>query len=289
MKISIVIIVKNDRGVADTLQHLYKKINNNVEIIVVDSSKPKLHDIYKRFQKVQWIDFVSKSKNKISIPEQRNIGVKKAKGEIIVFIDANCIPVGNWLETLIKPIIEYNEKIVCGRARDLHNTTHRDDFPVGNKNPKYIGECATINLAIHKDVFKKVGYFDESFQYGSDLDFTWRAVDSGFKIRYVKDAVIKHDWGDVKHEMKRAFRYGQGRAKVYKKHPKRIKQLITQDYFFLFYIVFLLGLPLVLFFPYYPFLLVIPFVKNIYKKPFQTIADHFCYAVGFLLEVVNLT
>jgi glycosyltransferase involved in cell wall biosynthesis len=92
--ISIIIIVKDDRGIEDTLNSLKKiKKPEKTEVIVVDASKKEtLLDIRKKFPNVKWIYFQSKMDNKITISEQRNIGIKKARGDIITFIDANCTP-----------------------------------------------------------------------------------------------------------------------------------------------------------------------------------------------------
>ena len=94
------------------------KIENSPQTIIYSASEfwqdtiPAL--ILKfRFPKVRWIYFHNKTNKKITIPEQRNLGIKKARGDIIVFIDANCVPRKNWLVELTMPIFKDNENIVA--------------------------------------------------------------------------------------------------------------------------------------------------------------------------------
>ena len=61
------------------------------------------------------------------------------------------------------------------------------------------------------------------------MDFTWRITQEAYKIRRNKNAVIYHDWGNLKQEIKRAFRYGEARVRLYKKHPGRWRNLFDYD------------------------------------------------------------
>ena len=56
------------------------------EILVVDASEGNLYDIKKESPSVRWIYFHNKKNKKIKTPGQRNLGLKKAKGNIITFI-----------------------------------------------------------------------------------------------------------------------------------------------------------------------------------------------------------
>ena len=63
---------------------------------------------------------------------------------------------------------------------------------------KHLDEAPTMNMAFKKVIIKKVGFFDEKSIYGSDMDFTWRITQEAYKIRRNKNAVIYHDWGNLK-------------------------------------------------------------------------------------------
>lgn len=286
--VSIIVIVKDDKGVDLTLRSLLTiQRSSNSEIIIVDSSDGKLDYIKEKYPKFKWIPFHISSHKKITIPEQRNVGINYAKGNIIVFIDAGCIPEENWLEILISPITSGQENIVAGCVYSLNSPSFRDETVRLNRNKTYLEEAPTINIAINKSVFKEVGTFDESFEYGSDVDFTWRCRDLSYRILYEQNAVIRHNWGQTKQEVIRSFRYGKARAKLYRKFPKRILYAVSQDPISIIYPFFLLLLPFTFYIPFFPLVLLIPLIKNIHKKPFATLMDHLIRGYGILYGLIT--
>ena len=286
---SIVIINKNDRGIADTLAAL-QDIDCPIpyEVVVVDASSGKLDDIAAKFPKVKWIPFASRTGRRFTIPEQRNTGVAEAKGDIIVYTDANCIPQKGWLNLLLAPILKGEERIVAGSTMSRNGVTVHDQNRERREGLKYLDECPTINLAFTREAFDKIGAFDERFDYGSDVDFSWRAADLGIKVRYIPEAMIAHDWGKSGDNMKRAYRYGIARARLYKKHPRRWRRLLGPDITALVYPVYLVGLPLTLWFWPYPLLILVPLAKNLQHQPQKVLANHLVYAFGVLRELVRI-
>lgn len=289
--ISIIIILKNDPEVINTIQGLNKmNKKSDLEIIVVDRSTIKYPRIVSKIP-LTWISFDPKGK-RFTIANQRNAGIRNSKGEIIVFIDASCVPDPRWIEEITRPILKENEKIVMGRTGSIGKNTLNDlAFKHLAKNKrKYVEGAATINLAISKEVFKKIGYFDETFDYGSDMDFTWRASDAGFKVRYQESAFVAHNWGTTHDEIKRTILYGRARARLMRKHWKtRWKNLFTVDSPALVYPLLIIGLPIALIFPAYLFLFVLLVLKNIKEpNPVGIVMKHIVYGWGVILEIVGL-
>lgn len=288
--VSIVIIVKNDRGIDKTLASIYEQETTyDYEVLVVDASGDRLLDIKNKYPQTQWVYYPGKKDKKYTIPEQRNIGINLASGEIVVFIDASCVAEKTWLQQLVCPLIAENESITAGRVKSEGKDTLNDLTAVNNSNRKYLDECPTINLAFKKILIDQVGNFDENFNYGSDVDFSWRVIDAGYKVRYVSNALITHDWGTVKHEIKRNLLYGQARARLYLKHKNKIPRIISKDQVLLVYPLFLLGLPLTLLIPWYPLILVFLVLKNINQpKPVELVFSHLVYGVGVLAEIFKI-
>ena len=190
-----------------------------------------------------WVDFQPPPDVRISIPHQRNRGLAEATGDVIVFTDASCIPQPGWLEKLVTPISEGREQVTNGPAwLGEHN------FAVerGKPQPDYMKQAATINLALGREVFDTVGLFDERFAYGSDTDFTWRVVDAGIEIRWVPDAVVVHDWGNFRRNLRRSRQYGAARVRLYDKHRRRLARMPFDDPVVLVYPLFLLAAPFML-------------------------------------------
>lgn len=285
--ISVVIIVKNERGIENTI----RKINSipkpeKTEILVIDASGGNLDDISKMFPKVRWIPFRNTNLlKKYTIPEQRNLGIKLAKGDIIVFIDANCIPMKNWLIEIVSPIRKNKENVIAGLVKSTGGKSIWDGEQEKIGSKKYIRECSTLNMAFNKDITKKVGYFDERFNYGSDMDFTWRIIDAGYRIRYSKKAVIYHDWGNFKKEIKRSVIYGEARVVLYTKHTSRLTNFLNYykdpytpfTFFFFLYILFL---PIALIYPYYLIFILIPIIKNVKHRPFENMLIYWSFGLG---------
>lgn len=284
--ISVIVIVKNDRKIENVLEGIKGIISAyKTETIVVDASEGALDDIKRRFPDVEWIYFHNSNNLQSSIPEQRNIGLNTAKGEIVIFIDSDCIPDTNWLTEIIKPIKEENEFIVAGRVINSDkNSLHSVEFDK-NLDKKYLGEAPTMNLALHRKVIEDVGLFDTNFQCGEDVDFLWRAIQKGYKIRLASNAIIYHDLGDNKKELRRMITYGAARVQLYRKHLYRIKYFIGDEIFKILYPLFFIFLPVSIRFPLY-LLLLIPFIYLNIKSDFATTIKRIqlktLYGIGIL-------
>ncbi|MDD5192773.1 MAG: glycosyltransferase [Candidatus Nanoarchaeia archaeon] len=291
--ISVIIIVKNDRGIENTLNSLKKvKKPEKTEIIVVDASEGALDDIKKKFPKVRWIYFHNKTDKEITIPEQRNLGIKKSKRDIIVFIDAGCTADKRWLKELIRPIREENETFVTGMVKSINEEKTHDVTWKKLKNCKYRNDAGSANTAFMKKIIGKIGHYDENFYYGSDIEFSYRAKKGGYKLRYNPKAIIFHDWGSLKQELKRGFRYGEASIIIYKKHRDKLYNLFKlKENLFTFYalgfFIYVIFIPIISFFWIgYPIFLLIPFFKNIKNNPLRKLLFDFFWGFGVLKELI---
>jgi len=224
----------------------------------------------------------------VSIPHQRNAGVRAAEGEIIVFLDAGCRPSPEWLAQLVRPVLQ-DEHLAAGITVSPPGSKGErvaDRLMVkGTLTNRYIKECSTINLAFRREVFDTVGGFDEGFAYGSDIDFSWRVTDAGFRIRGVPGAVARHDAGTLRRQLRRSYVYGKARVRLYRKHRARLRQLIRNDAAVVAYPIFLLGLPLTLIYPFYPALLLIPAWRN-RSDGAVGVLKNLTFGAGVLAELV---
>ena len=85
------------------------------EIVVVDASDGRLADIALAFPDILWIDFIPPAGSKpVTIPKQRNAGIASARGEVVVFVDAGCMPGAGWLDALLAPIARGDELVTVG-------------------------------------------------------------------------------------------------------------------------------------------------------------------------------
>ena len=292
--ISVVIISKDEAGLDDTLAGVSSQVadlGQHGEIIVVDASEGRLDHIRQRHASaVRWLDFQPPPGVRLSIPHQRNVGVRTAKGDIIVFTDAGCLPEEKWLLRMVEPL-HSGENAVAGTSQDLSGAiAFPNEYIRRLKNTEggsYLVESPTLNFAFRRPAFDELGGFDESFDYGSDVDFTWRLNDAGHRVRHVPEAIIRHDYGTARRQRRRCYLYGKARARLYRKHRARRRHLLRDDPVVVVYPLFLLGLPLTLVFPLYPLLLIIPAWRNRANGGFQALIDHLWYGAGVLAELAG--
>jgi len=301
--ISFVIISKDEPELDGTLTAVAGQAaqdDEGHEIIVVDASAGRLDRIAAAHPGVRWLDFSPPEGVRVSIPHQRNAGVRAAAGDTIVFTDAGCRPLENWLENLLAPLRMDGEDVVAGVAVGPEGRDGLYDQGA-LQAADYLDECPTINLAFRRTVFDKVGGFDETFEYGSDVDFSWRVLDAGYRVRSAPDAVVTHDWGDRRRQARRSFAYGKARARLYRKHRARRARLLRAEPMVIVYPVYLLGLPVVLvasaaltaalgpvglLLPLgYLALLLVPAWRNRGNGVGRVLLDHLVYGAGALAEV----
>ncbi|MGB9112911.1 MAG: glycosyltransferase [Acidimicrobiales bacterium] len=253
---------------------------SGVEVLVVDASSGRLDSIRREFPAVRWLDFAVDD-GSVTIARQRNEGIRQAKGDVIVFTDAGCTPKAGWLHALTSPILTGAEEMTAGRTLGEGPWSALYE-PRTDEMPSYLDEAPTINLAFHRRVLDAAGGFDEQFEYGSDLDFTWRAVAHGIRISSVPAAVVTHDWGTRRRQLRRSFHYGKARVRLHRKHGTRLAALVRREPTTVAYPLFLLGLPLTAVFPSYLLLLVVPAWRARKSHPFITLIDHVVFGAGVL-------
>jgi cellulose synthase/poly-beta-1,6-N-acetylglucosamine synthase-like glycosyltransferase len=288
-KISIVIVNKDERLLSETLRALaIVTAGTNYEVLVVDASNRELDDIRVDNKWAQWIDYEQPSNARTTIAHQRNIGVRSAKGEIIVFTDSGCLPEPDWLNRLVDPILSENEYVSCGPSKSVGKSVYSATQSWGNAETKYIPMVPTINLAFRREAFDAVGGFDESFGSAEDIDFTMRLTESGYRIRWVDNAVVKHDWGTPTRQLRRSFFYGKGACRLYRKHPGQISTFARQNSVPIVYPLFLLGLPLTVKWRWYPLLLLWPIWRQRNEDlRLLVLLDHLVMGAGVLYELVR--
>lgn len=147
----------------------------------------------------------------------RNVGLRMAKGELLLFTDADCMPSVGWIESHWNAFIRHGAhtlnagavtvaKLTAGPPNDYELY---DSF-LGIPQERYVkrrGYAVTANLAVPREVFEKVGGFDEKRFSGGDAEFCQRASKAGFKLCYVPEAEVLHParstWADLETKARR--------------------------------------------------------------------------------------
>ena len=197
--------------------------NPNYSVVVINDGS---HDdayakVVERFQSM--IDYVALPENH-GPGAARNAGAKKATGRFLVFTDDDCVPPPHWLDWLAAILQEHPYVAVLGGwARPLPSASPgwTEQFRIAHKRyPKpevWDGEVLllpTVNLAVRRDWFEKIGGFDERLRIaGEDLNLTYRLKRAGAPLHVDPAWFTQHDLrsGLFEH-WRRYFRYGYGTA-----------------------------------------------------------------------------
>lgn len=193
------------------LPSLTGQTERGFEVLIVDnnSSDNSINYIQRNFPKFKVIPL---SKN-FGFARAVNEGIKKANGEYVVLInndskiDSNCLfylqraaqahPEVGFISAKIlslkkKGLIDNAGDNIDASGHLIIRGHNQKDHPQFNKE----GYCFLASgggSLIKKEVFKKIGYFDEDFfMYMEDADFFFRAQLAGFKGWFQPKAVIYH-------------------------------------------------------------------------------------------------
>jgi len=131
----------------------------------------------------------------------RNKGINRARGDIIVFTDADCRPEPQWLESLIQPFLHPSVGIVAGEVLPLPGKTIWEkhaalENTLSQKHTLANTFCPygqTANLAIRRQIFAEVGLFRPYLTSGGDADLCWRILrETSYKLEFAEDAIVRH-------------------------------------------------------------------------------------------------
>lgn len=131
----------------------------------------------------------------------RNRGAADSSGEILAFIDADCIADGGWLEELAKALTGPGDpQIVGGDVRVALARPGRSTWleayesVFAYQQHSYIGKkgfSGTGNLAVWRSAYDLVGPF-AGIEVSEDRDWGRRARAKGLTITYVPEMVVFH-------------------------------------------------------------------------------------------------
>ena len=197
--ISVVIPSYNSaHTISDCLDSLKSQTySGDVEIMVVDSSADGSAEmVATRYPDVQLIPLTRKTDPGTA----RNIGIGKAKGDIVAFIDADCVAAPDWLTRMaaahessyaaVGGIVKNSPKSdnLVGRAGYL--AEFRDFLP--GMERQEVMHIPTCNISYKNLVFSEYGLFDGKFYPQEDLLFNHRLYQRGEKILLDPDIQVWH-------------------------------------------------------------------------------------------------
>ena len=233
--VSIVIPVYNRPAeIAECLSSLqsldYPK--DKIEVIVVDdASRDRTVAEVRRFD----VRLIIQPTN-MGQSAARNVGVAAARGEIIAFLDSDCIAEKGWLRELVPYFQDPRVALVGGYVGAYYDEKRMDRYEqvcsalnMGTDEVLGRGEGSvfyvpTCNMLVRKEIYEQVGGLDETQQVGEDVDLCWRMMQAKHHLFYIPRGRVLH-----KHRNQlltgflRRFDYGTSEAVLYARFPKVAK------------------------------------------------------------------
>ena len=171
---------------------------DHMEIIVVDNgSAESVADIVADFAGATLLN-----EPRTGSYAARNMGIRAARGDVLAFIDSDCVAAPEWLENGVGALTAAGAgSIVGGRVR----TTVRDprrlsaaeiyDLVCAFPMRQYV-ELSRFagagNLFVFNSTFRDVGPFNGDLKSGGDREWSLRAGATGYEVIYAHDVVVSH-------------------------------------------------------------------------------------------------
>lgn len=228
----------------------------DLEVLFADGmSTDKTRDIIREYmEKYPFIRLLDNPKR--IVPPALNIAIKEAKGDIIMRLDAHAIYPTNYFSVLVERLTKLNADNVGGVCRTLpiNDTPVCKAIAIASSSPFGMGNSYFRIGADHemcvdtvpfgcfrRDIFDRIGYFDEDLVRNQDDEFNGRIVKNGGRIFLIPSVVIDYFARDsIKKVAKMFYQYGLFKPLVNKKlgQPATIRQFFPP----LFVLGLILGL-----------------------------------------------
>lgn len=216
--ISVVIPCHNARNtIVVALTAIFRqKVDFEYEVIIADSSDDGTDQIVaSRFPQVRLIHL-----NELAYPgSKRNLGVRHARGELIVFTDADCVPPPDWLSNIAREFSRVDTDGIGGCVLNGYPGSlgawvgHLLEFSEWTENTPegYVRNNPTCNLSFKREMFHRLSLFFTDLYPTEDTLFNWTLHERGGRIYFTPRVQTVHM---RKVNLRRFIRYqvGMGQA-----------------------------------------------------------------------------
>ena len=165
------------------------------EIVVVDNGSSDGTTALIQARPVRYL-----REGKRGVSNARNRGIAESGGEILAFVDADCLVEPHWLTELVRPFEDPEVGSVAGDLQHAPPTTAAERQAarmLGNwqrfaftSNPAY---PITANAAYRREVLDRIGGFDPNMTRAQDVELGLRFQErSGRRLAYAERATARH-------------------------------------------------------------------------------------------------
>ncbi len=231
--ISVIIPARNEeQSIAESIHSILSQTYSRKEVIVVnDGSTDQTAAIVRKMAQAHHGITLLNFRQGHSAAFARNQGAKEARGDILVFHDADCTAEKHYLQHIVGHFVKHNvdgvsnktlatsstsfiAKCIAAQRSMLWDTNQITPTPYTNHTP-------TLIASFRKKVFHALGGYNERIFYFEDTDLSQRFVDHGFKAVYQPDAIEYHqDPHSISELIRQARWFGKGIAYNFKERKE---------------------------------------------------------------------
>jgi glycosyltransferase involved in cell wall biosynthesis len=229
VQVSVVIPCRNAAAtVGEQLDALTRQsFRGPWEVVVVDDgSTDATPAILRQYHGRLPMNVVSSGEGSHSPARARNVGARAARGDYILFCDADDVVDDGWGASLQRALDEHG--LVCARRDvqrlnrpvDIESNRRVPDGPINWWDGGFLPYTAGCVLAVRRCVHEAVGGFDERFvRLGEDFDYCWRVqLETGEPLVAVPEAIVHYRFHTgLRRVFRQARNYGAASVYVYAK------------------------------------------------------------------------
>jgi len=191
----IIITLRRAALLRNTLAALDRQTRRPDEVVVVDNGPDAETETVAREAGARHV-----AEPRRGYGSARNRGLAEAQGDVLYFLDDDCVAEPDWAERLFEAL-ESGRADLAGGSRVSGRTGLAarleylsTDGPVLSPRLRAgpVQHLSTSNLILKREVVERVGAFDEKLAMCEDRDFTARARDAGFRLRFEPSARVTH-------------------------------------------------------------------------------------------------
>ena len=206
-KVSVIVPIYNvEKYIEKSIQAICHQTFKDFQVVLVDDgTQDNSAVLAEKILQIEKIEYKIIHQNNKGLPAARNMGLKNADGEYVVFVDSDDVVERDFLSCLYSACVKNNVyaaftdyQITNLKSRDGKKALggdisliSRNELLMGNMLRKLkIHLCAVLlnkNFLIENSM-----WFNESLRYGEEVDYTWRLYPKLQQIAHVKSPKYKY-------------------------------------------------------------------------------------------------